>query len=51
MADRKIPEGSKPTRKSEREDERIRDQAKKETDDNAPLDPADEDFIGENQQR
>jgi hypothetical protein len=42
------PEGSKPTRKSEQEDKRIRDEAQEETEDNAPLDPADEAFIEEN---
>ena len=51
MATDKKPEGSQPKRKSQREDERIRDEAEKETEDNAPLDPADEEFIEENQRR
>ena len=49
MADQKTPEGSEPTRKSQREDERIRDEAEAESGGDAPIDPADEEFIEENQ--
>ena len=49
MATEKTPQGSKPTRQSQREDERIRDEAQAETDGDAPIDPADEAFIEENQ--
>jgi hypothetical protein len=50
MASDKKPEGAQPKRKSQREDERIRDEAEKETEDNAPLDPADESFIEKSRQ-
>ena len=43
------PEGAQPKRKSQREDERIRDEAQADTDGDAPIDPADEAFIESNQ--
>ena len=49
MADKKTPEGSKPTRKTQREDERIRDEAEAESGGDAPIDPADKEFIEEKQ--
>ena len=41
------PEGSEPTRKSKHQDEKIRDDAQRESGGEAPIDPADEHFIGE----
>ncbi len=39
------PEGSQPTRKGEREDERIRKEGEAEGSGDAPMDPSDEKFI------
>ena len=39
------PEGSRPTRKNKREDERIRKEGEAEGSGDAPMDPADEKFI------
>ena len=42
------PQGSQPTRKSDRQDEKIREDAKRESGGGAPLDPADKPFIEKN---
>jgi hypothetical protein len=39
------PEGSQPTRKTKREDERIRKEGEAESSGGAPMDPPDEEFI------
>ena len=42
------PAGSEPTRKSDREDERVRKEGEADSSGGAPLDPADEAFIESN---
>ena len=42
------PPGSEPTRQSDREDERVRKEGEADSSGDAPLDPADEDFIESN---
>ena len=41
------PEGSQPKRRSQREDDRIRDEGEADSSGQAPIDPADAAFIGE----
>ena len=51
MSNEKTPEGSKPTRKSQDEDERLRDEAAAESGGDAPIDPADEGLIESHQKK